>query len=196
MVVWTTEAWQVSQRRACRALGTYRSTVRYVSVRPAQAPPRQRSRELASVRVSCGYRGLHVLLRRDGWGVNRKRGHRLYREEGLCLKRRRPNRRRAAVARQRCLAATAPNERWAVDLIGDALHDGQRLRVLAAVDTWARECVALGARGRFRSENVAAALTRVGLQRGLPAAINVDNGTEITARHLDPWTYAHRVELD
>jgi hypothetical protein len=71
MVAWTEASWQVSQRRACRALGACRSTVRYVSVRPSQAPLRQRMHELASVRVSYGYRRLHVLLRREGWPVNR-----------------------------------------------------------------------------------------------------------------------------
>jgi putative transposase len=196
MVVGTAESWQLSQRRACRALGACRSTVRYVSVRPSQAPLRQRMHELASVRVCYGYRRLHVLLRREGWPVNRKRVYRLYREEGLCLRAKRPKRRRMAMARQARAVAAEPNQRWAMDFMSDDLHDGRRLRVLTVVDTCTRECVALEVRRTFRSEEVAAVLTRVGLERGLPAAISVDNGTEFTARALDHWAYTHRVELD
>jgi putative transposase len=170
--------------------------MRYVSVRPNQEPLRSRIREIAAVRVSYGYRRVHVLLRREGWPINRKRVHRLYREEGLCLRAKRPKRRRMATARQVRPAATEPNQRWAMDFMSDALHNGRRLRVLTVVDTCTRECVVLEARGMFRSDDVTAVLTRVGLERGLPAAISVDNGTEFTARALDHWAYTHRVELD
>ena len=73
-------------------MGVSRSTVRYQSVRPSRAPLRARLRELAAVRVSYGYRRLHIMLRREGWPVNRKLVERLYREEGLTLKRKKPKR--------------------------------------------------------------------------------------------------------
>jgi putative transposase len=98
--------------------------MRYVSVRPSQEPLRSRIREIAAVRVSYGYRRVHVLLRREGWPINRKRVHRLYREEGLCPRAKRPKRRRMAVARQVRPAATEPNPRWAMDFMSDALHNG------------------------------------------------------------------------
>ena len=79
-------AYQVSVRRACRATGVAHSTVTYRSRRPSQAPLRGRLRELAQSRVSYGYLRLHVLLRREGWAVNRKRIYRLYTEEGLTLR--------------------------------------------------------------------------------------------------------------
>jgi putative transposase len=115
--------------------------MRYVSVRPNQEPLRSRIREIAAVRVSYGYRRVHVLLRREGWPINRKRVHRLYREEGLCLRAKRPKRRRMATARQVRPAATEPNQRWAMDFMSDALHNGRRLRVLTVVDTCTPECV-------------------------------------------------------
>lgn len=75
------------------------SSMTYHSVRPDQAPLKARMREIAMARVSYGYRRVHVLLRREGWRVNLKRVLRLYREEGLCLRSKRPKRRRAAMPR-------------------------------------------------------------------------------------------------
>ena len=111
-------SYRLTQRRACGALGAARSSVRYIGVRPPQEALRARIRELAAVRVSYGYPRLTVLLRREGWHVNKKRVYRLYREEGLVLRRKRPKRRRSAVRRQAPPAATRPNERWTMDCWG------------------------------------------------------------------------------
>ena len=99
-VAWAREAYRLSERRACQAMGAPRSTVRYRSVRPHQEALRKRLKELAGVRVRAGYKQLHVFLRREGWPVNHKRVYRLYTEEGLTLKRRRPRRHRSAVVRK------------------------------------------------------------------------------------------------
>jgi len=196
LAAWVEDSYQVSQRQACGALGVCRSSVRYVSVRPTQEPLRQRLHELAATRVSWGYRRLHVLLRREGWPVNRKRVQRLYREEGLCLRRKRPKRRRAAMPRQVPVAVTKPNQRWAMDFMQDALASGQRLRVFTLLDTCTRECVALEVGASFRGDDVARLLTRAGLERGLPEVIGVDNGTEFTSRTLDHWAWVNGVQLD
>ena len=89
-VRWAREAYQLPERRACRVMGFSRSTERYQSVRPSREPLRARLKELAAVRVSYGYRRLHIMLRREGWPVDRKLIERLYREEGLTLKRKKP----------------------------------------------------------------------------------------------------------
>src|SRR5262249_3981917 len=137
-----------------------------------------------------------VLLRREGWHVNAKRTYRLYKEDGLDLRRKRPPRRRSAVARQPRVPVTRPNERWSMDFMSDALANGQKLRVLTVVDQYTRECVALEVGGHFRGQDVAAILTRVAFTRGLPATINVDNGTEFTSRAFDHWAYTNHVQLD
>jgi putative transposase len=85
--VWACEAYALSVRRACLAVGVWRSSYRYRSVKPPQEPLRRRMREIAAVRVRAGYRHIHTLLRREGWKINRKRVYRLYTEEGLTLKR-------------------------------------------------------------------------------------------------------------
>jgi putative transposase len=173
-----------------------RSSVQYIGVRPPQTALRKRIREIAEVRVSYGYRRITVLLRREGWRVNAKRTYRLYKEEGLGLRRKRPKRRRSASARQPQPVVTRPNERWSMDFMSDALADGQKLRVLTVVDAYTRECVALEAGAHFRGQDVAAILSRVASTRRLPGTINVDNGTEFTSRAFDHWAYTHHVQLD
>lgn len=92
LAVWAKESYALSEVRACRAVGVQRSSVRYKRRRAHQDVLRRQIRELASVRVRAGYRQLHVLLRREGWPVNRKRVYRLYTEENLTLRQRRPKR--------------------------------------------------------------------------------------------------------
>lgn len=73
----------VSERRVCQVFMCHRSAYRYRSVADEQAALRMRLRDLAQVRVSYGYRRLHVLLQREGWVVNHKRVYRLYKQEAL-----------------------------------------------------------------------------------------------------------------
>jgi len=195
LVAWAQRAYQLRERRACRALAAARSSVRYKGCRPPQTALRQRLREIAEVRIHYGYRRMHVLLHREGWSVNHKRVYRLYREEGLGLRRRKPKRRRAAMVRVEKPAVTRVNERWAMDFMSDALVNGQKLRVLTVVDTYSRECVALEVATCFRGEDVARVLTRVAAERGKPNAIACDNGTEFTSRALDQWAWATGVQL-
>lgn len=195
-VKWVEQAFDVSERRACRATGVARSTITYRSRRPTQEPLRRRIKELAQTRVSYGYKRLHVLLRREGWQVNHKRVYRLYGEEGLALKRRRPKRRKSAATRAVRPTTTAANERWAMDFVHDTLIGGGAIRILGTVDVHTRECVTLVARQAFRGEDVARALSDAGKERGLPGVIQVDNGTEFTSRALDHWAYWNHVTLD
>jgi putative transposase len=196
LVAWAQAAYRLPQRYACQALGAARSSVRYVGHRPPQTALRRRIREITEVRLHYGYRRVHVLLRREGWTVNHKRVYRLYHAEGLDLRRKRPKRRRATVAREPRVQPTRTNERWTMDFMSDALAGGQPLRVLTVLDSFTRECVALEAGAHFTGRDVAAVLTRVGSARGLPAVINVDNGTEFTSRAMDHWAWSHGVQLD
>jgi putative transposase len=195
-VRWVQDAFSVSERAACDAGGVARSAVRYQSVAAPQEPLRQRLRELAASRVAYGYRRLHVLLRRDGWPVNRKRIQRLYRDEGLTQQRKRLKRRKSATRRTVRPIPGAPNERWAMDFIHDYLADGTAMRVLSVVDCFTRECVGFIPARRFRADDVAAHLSRIGASRGLPPVIQCDNGTEFTSVALDHWAYWNHVQLD
>ncbi len=196
LVGWARAAYGISERRACRVTKTARSTARRQSRRPKQEALRRRLRELAAVRVSYGYQRLHVLLRREGWPVNRKRIYRLYREEGLMLKRKRPKRRKSAVVRIQRPEVKGPGERWAMDFIHDTQAGGGAIRVLAVLDVFNRECMALEARQTFRGGDVATVLGQVGRERGLPEVIQCDQGTEFTSKALDHWAYWNQVKLD
>jgi putative transposase len=136
LVPWAREAYQLSERRACRSVGVYRALVRSRSRRPSQAPLRGRLRELAAVRLRAGDQQLYVLLRRQGWHVNHKRIYRLYTEEGLALRRRRPRRHRSSVVRVRPQPPTQPDEHWAMDFMQDAPADGRTVRIFTVLDVY------------------------------------------------------------
>ena len=195
-VQWVQEAYQVSERRACAATGVCRGLVRYQSRRPAQEPLRRRIQELAAVRISYGYRRLHVLLRREGWPINHKRVYRLYSEEGLGLKRKRVKRRRAAVVRREPEQVTRPNERWAMDFMHDEMADGGKFRVLTVIDVFTRECLALHVGRSLRGADVATVLDGLVARRGKPRSIQCDQGTEFTSLAMDHWGYWNKVGLD
>src|SRR5204863_5006155 len=193
---WAREAYQLSERRACRSVAVCRALVRYRSRRPSQAPLRARLRELAAVRLRAGYQQLYVLLRREGWRVNHKRIYRLYTEEGLALRRRRPRRHRSAVLRVRPAPPSRPNEHWAMDFMQDTLADGRAVRILTVIDVYTRECVAVVPARTFGGADVVQILRQMALTRALPKRIRVDNGTEFTSKALDNWAYWNGVELD
>lgn len=193
---WVEETYGLSRRRSCRITQWARSSAYYRHRRPKQEPLRRRLKELAEARVSYGYRRLHVLLRREGWAINSKRVYRLYREEGLMLRRRKPRRRRSAMTREPRIEVRRPNQRWAMDFMQDALADGRSFRVLTIVDVFSRECLALEARKGFRGEDVAKILSRLVERHGAPEAIQCDQGTEFTSVALDQWAYWNKVRLD
>jgi putative transposase len=112
------QAFQMSERRACRVIGTDRASMRYRAIRPDDGALRERLKALAQQRRRFGYRRLYVLLRREGELVNKKRVQRLYREERLSV-RRRGGRKRAMGTRQPIEVPLAANQRWSLDFIHD-----------------------------------------------------------------------------
>src|SRR5437868_401569 len=136
-------AYEVSERRACSAVGADRTSVRrYRRSRPDGAAVRTRLRELASIRRGFGYRQLHVLLTGEGLAMNHKKLRRLYREERLQV-RRRGGRKRALGTRSPMAIPQGANQRWSLDFLSDTLTDGRRFRILAIVDDFTRECLCL-----------------------------------------------------
>jgi len=153
-----------------------------------------RLKELAAIRVGFGFERLTILLRREGWRVNRKRVYRLYREEGLQVR----TKQRKKIARRRPLIvdlATGPNQRWSMDFVHDRLEDGRKFRILTVVDQFTKECVALRAKPRMQGSDVAEALDHAIQERGKPASITVDNGSEFAGKVMDTWSDLHKVQL-
>ena len=176
----------MSERRACKAIGCCRMTVRYQSTGPDDQGLRERMIALARERRRFGYRRLHVLLRREGFEVNHKKLFRLYREEKLTV-RRRGGRKRATGTRSPMLLPLAPNERWSLDFVSDQFTDGRRFRILTVVDDCTRECLALLADTSLSGVRVVRELDRLIAERGKPKMIVSDNGTEFTSNAILTW---------
>jgi putative transposase len=185
-----------SRRQACRALGFPRSTDCYRGRRDPQDALRLRLRDLAATRVRYGYRRLYLLLRREGWAVNHKRVYRLYKQEELALRRKNPRRRASYRAREGRPAVAATNQVWAMDFMSVALADGRRLRLLAILDLFSRESLALRADARFTGGQVVKVLEELTYLRGKPQSIRVDDGPEFSGKMLDLWAYFNKVTLD
>ena len=187
------QGYQVSQRRACRAIGADRSSMRYRSFRPDDGALRARLRELAASRRRFGYRRLGILLRREGTHMNHKRLRRLYVEERLQV-RRRGGRKRALGTRAPMTVPQGPNQRWSLDFVSDALADGRRFRILTVVDDFTRECLCLAADTSLSGLRVARELDAIVATRGRPIACVSDNGTELTSMAILRWSQETRVD--
>ena len=159
---------------------------RYASRRPDDTQVRQRLRVLAAERRRFGYRRLHVLLEREGIWLNHKKLFRLYRQEKLSV-RKRGGRKRALGTRSPMVLPEAPNRRWSLDFVSDALDNGRRFRVLAVIDDFTRECIALVIDTSLSGVRVGRELDRVIELRGRPAMIVSDNGTELTSHAILSW---------
>jgi putative transposase len=186
----------VSERRACAVLKVHCRTIRYRSRRPDDGALRQRLRELASERRRFGYRRLGCLLAREGMAVNHKKLLAIYREEGLAVRRRRGHN-RALGTRAPMNVPQGPNQRWSLDFGSDAFSDGRRFRilaVLAVVDDFSRECLALVADTSLSGKRVARELDALIATRGKPLMIVSDNGSAFISRAILTWTQANGVE--
>jgi len=188
--------YEVSERRVCGVLGLWRGTCRYKSVADEQAALRIRLRDLAYSRASYGYRRLHILLEREGWRVNHKRVYRIYKQEGLMMRPKKPRRHVTASRRMERVEATAPNEVWSMDFMSDELCDGQRIRLLTLVDNFTRESLAIEVDFHLGGHRVVEVLQHLGKTRDLPKTIRVDNGPEFISKAIDQWAYLNGVELD
>jgi putative transposase len=136
------------------------------------------------------------MLRRSGWCVGRNVVYRLYREEGLALRSKRPRRRKMVVQRQARCQPRCPNQVWSLDFVHDELSNGQKFRALTVVDVFSREALAIEVGQRLRSEHVVEVLNRLVRQRKAPQYLFVDNGAEFSGHLVDLWAYHHKVRLD
>jgi len=188
--------YRTTRRRACRIVGQHRSVQYYRSRKDPKIALRARMRELAQVRIRYGYRRLHVLLRREGWSLGKDQTYRLYTEECLQLRSKRPRRRKMAVARRERYVPKRPNQAWSMDFVADQLVDGTRFRALTIVDVYTREALDIVVGQRLRAEHVVEACNRLAARRGSPVRIFVDNGSEFSGRLFDLWAYHRKASID
>lgn len=184
----------LSQRRACGLIEITRRSFKRAPAPDRNRELRERLKALAEERRRWGCPMLYQMIRREGWPVNHKRIERLYREEGLSLRRRRRRKRLShlRVVRPRPAAA---NQTWAVDFIHDSLISGRHFRAFAVLDEWSRESLAIEVDVSLTGERVTRVLERLHATRGLPLVIQADNGPELRGRALEQWAYEHGVRL-
>jgi putative transposase len=185
-------ALEMSERRACSLIAADRTMIRYRSRRPPETGLRTRLRELANQRRRFGYRRLFILLRREGEPSGINRIYRLYREEGLTVRKRRA-RRRAVGTRTPILVEAKVNARWSLDFVHDQLAPGRRFRILNIVDDVTRECLAAIPDTSISGRRVARELTTLIERRGKPKMIVSDHGTEFTSNAILGWATDHQV---
>src|SRR5712692_8493158 len=181
---WLRLEYAASERRVCGLMGMAVSSYRYQTTR-CDEELRTRLVELAREKPRFGYRRLHVLLFRAGEAVNHKRVHRVYREAGLSI--RRKKRKHCVRTGKPLLARTAANQEWALDFVHDAVESGRTIRVLSVMDAYTRECLALEVDTSFASRRVTRVLEAIVAERAQPLAIRCDNGPDLTSRHFLAW---------
>jgi putative transposase len=188
------ESLGLSERKACQLVNISSSVFRYEPKPRNDDEVRRRMRELAEQRKRVGSPRLHILLKREKLVVNHKRTERLYREEGLALRKKR-RRKGAAGARVVLPFPQRANERWSMDFVTDSIITGRRFRSLAIVDDYSRECPAIEVDTSLSGRRVVNVLEKLAGIRGLPEVITIDNGPEFAGRVLDEWAYRKGVKL-
>lgn len=188
----------VSERRACRVLDQPRSTQRYVAIpRDGDETLLRRLHELVRLHPRRGYRMMCGMLRLDGWRVNVKRVHRLWKQEGFRVpgtqhKRTRLGHSENGIARRR---AERMNHVWAVDFIHDRDDRDRPLKWLSCVDEFTRECVRLDVERGMTSDDVVDLLVDAFKARGVPGHIRSDNGGEFIAKAVTRLAEITGVEM-
>lgn len=187
------QACGLSERKALRLVGMSPSVLRYQPKPDGNEDLRARLRELAGQHRRHGYRMLHNRMRIEGWRGNVKRTYRVYREEGLTVRRRR-RKKLPVPERQPLVRPTAPNEVWSMDFVFDELAYGRRIKLLTIVDDCTKASVQIVADTSMPAAYVARVLDQMKVERGLPKMIRTDNGPEFAGRVMQDWAARNGVE--
>jgi putative transposase len=193
---WIKERFQVATVRACRLARFSRAGFYRESQAKDQSALRLRIREIAHARPRFGYQRIHVMLRREGWPVNKKRVRRLYRLDGLQLRTRIRRRKHMCLHRGPVPVPSAPHERWSMDFVHDQLFDGRPFRILTVVDQLSRESPLIEVDYAMSGQRVAGALEARTTDMSPPVSITVDHGSEFTSKALEEWAWRRSVKLD
>lgn len=197
IALWLQDQYRVSVRRSCENIKLSTSMFYYERVDRCDDILRMRLREIALTRIRYGFWRLFILLRREGFKDNHKRVYRVYKEEGLNLRSKRPRRSRSAAHRLERLETPAINQVWSMDFVQDALFNGTRFRILAVVDNYTKKCLSLVVGQSLKGSDVRNELGNIALIEGTyPIRIQCDNGSEFISKEVDRWAYENKVILD
>ena len=177
----------VSERRACRTLGQSRSSQRYEAKIKTDEPLLiARILELVGEFPRYGYRMITRLLRQEGWHVNFKRIHRLWKQEGLKVPVKKAKKRRFGNSEGGIIRRVAerPNHVWSIDFIFDRTENGRSLKIVSLIDEFTRECIALEVGRKFIGDDLVELLSDLFVIRGVPSFIRSDNGPEFISKSV------------
>src|ERR1700691_923683 len=187
------EQHRLSERRACRLLGQWRGTQRYIVTQREDEDELTRDiLQLASAYGRYGYRRITALLRDLGWEVGKDRVQRIWRREGLKVPQKQRPRGRVWLNDGSCVRLRPEHENhvWSYDFVSARTHDGRTFRVLTLIDEYTRKCLALRVARRLSSYDLIETLADLMLLQGIPEHIRSDNGPEFIAGKLRKWLSA------
>ena len=190
MVVALEQQFGVSERRACAVIGQSRSTQRLPAVEPTAEDEQLRAflRSFAKRHPRWGWRRAQDALKADGWRVNHKKVHRLWREEGLKVPYRKKKKRLTGIGTQvGAMVPIAPNVVWAMDFQFDQTSDLRTLKMLNVIDEFTRECLAIDVARSITADDVIRRLEQLSAERGAPCYLRMDNGPEFVCYALNDW---------
>ena len=191
------DQYKISVRRSCEVMMIHHSVYYYRERRREDKTLRKRIKEIAETRIRYGHERIHTLLRREGWKDNHKRTYRVYKEEGLNLRSKRPRRNKAAAHRMERPGNTGLYECCSMDFVSDALFDGRKFRALTLVDNYSRECLAIYVGQSLRGRDVVNVLEQIKREKNIvPKRIQTDNGSEFISKEMDRWAYENKVTMD
>ncbi len=185
------------ERRVCRAIGQARSSQRYQKAIPHDERRLvAQTHRLALQWPRFGYRRITVLLlRKDGWRVNVKRVHRLWKAVRLQIRKKARKRRRNGTGQNAChrRRPLQKDHVWSYDFVSDRTEGGGRLRLLTVVDEYTRECLAIEVTRHFTGRRVVEVLDELLAIRGRPEYLRSDNGPEFASKAVKKWLNRQQV---
>jgi putative transposase len=191
------DQYKISVRRSCEVMMIHHSVYYYHHHRRPDGALRERIKEIAKARVRYGHERIQTLLRREGWKDNHKRTYRIYKEEGLNLRSKRPRRNKSAAHRMERPGINGLYECCSMDFVSDALFDGRKFRALTLVDNFSRECLAIYPGQSLRGKDVVGELERIKKERKIVfKRIQTDHGSEFISKEMDHWAYENNVIMD
>ena len=179
----------MSERLECKAVGLARATYRRLPAAQTPADPdaemRAWLRAYATKHPCHGFRRAWAALRYDERReVNKKKIHRLWREEGLQVKTRSP-RKRPGVSSVPPIEADAPKVVWAIDFQFDSTTDGKAIKIASMIDEHTRESLMNIVERSITAERLVSELETAFTVAGGPLKVlRMDNGPELVSQAL------------
>lgn len=195
MVSYLVKHFGLSVRHSCKLVQLPRSTYLYTPKPNDDGVIIKKIEEILSKNSKYGCEMIHLKLRQQGLKINHKRTGRIYREQGLQLRKRRRRKKFAAVERIPVKLPDKPGIIWALDFIFDSVAFNRKLKVLTVIDPVTNRSPVIHTASSITGNDVANILERVCESRGYPKFIQCDNGPEFRSRELDKWCYGKGIKI-